>query len=132
MTTLFHFTCDHGHTGIQASAGLVIPPARRNPAAVRRVERLMPPQMLGITWWTDLELPDRYVLGLTSDTLSCDRTTHRYRATGPIAAVPFLSWSRQQNQAVRAWCDILPGLPCHWWVAPTPQAAVLDQLQAVA
>lgn len=132
MKTLYHFTCDHGHAGIQASGGLVIPPASRNPAAVARVESLMPPQMLGITWWTDLELPDRYVLGLTSDTLPCDRTTHRYRATGTVVAIPFLMWLRVQNHTVRRWCDILPGYPMHWWVASSPQAAVLDQLEVVA
>lgn len=111
---LYHYTCAHGLEGIGTEGTGV----------------LMPHQ--GLVWLTDLEAPFREALGLTSYTLSCDRTAHRFRAVDGLHAV--MPWVQFRREAVppdrRAWAAALeaaPGaMPRHWWVCALPLLAVFD------
>jgi hypothetical protein len=104
LPPLFHYTCDHGHQGIgEGPAGILLPND-------------------GLVWLTDLESPVREALGLTSHTLSCDRTQYRYRATAALAHVrPWTEARRQVRREVREALEAAPGaMPMHWWVSAWP------------
>jgi hypothetical protein len=128
MTTLYHYTCEHTRAAIGASGHLM--PMRMH--APQAVERIPPeyPWLADTVWLTDLAEPDRGALGLTSFTLSCDRTAVRYVADNP-PAVPFHDWSRGLARDVRK--AMLRGLvytepearPASWWVATEPVAVRL-------
>lgn len=111
---LYHFTCDHGHE--QIDRNIV-------PAAVLTSRASGGPGDLA--WFTDLTVPQRDALGLTSHILSCDRTVHRYRATDATDLVPwigvrrFYPWAEELESA--------PGArPRHWYVADVPIPVVYD------
>jgi hypothetical protein len=102
MTALYHYTCSHRLPGI-LKAGLVKP----NPVT-------------GWAWFTDLDVPVRDALGLTSDMLGCDRTEHRLTVLdgGPV---PYVSIRRQLPRLMREGLESSPGaLLMHWWVSPQP------------
>lgn len=112
LPTLYHYTCDHGHQGIGSGTGVLL--AR------------------GLAWLTDLEVPIRDALGLTSVILSCDRTRHRYRATDALEHVR--PWMEVRRQVPAAWVEALettPGAaPRHWWVSSWPVMVEYDPLGA--
>lgn len=103
---LWHYTCDHGAVGIRWEG--VIRPGLHLLLGVR------------IAWFTDLERADRVAVGLTSDTLACDRMAHRFAVPG--GAVEW--WPRAARRlrvpsAVRS--ELETGrLPAHWWVSFSP------------
>lgn len=66
---LWHFTCDHFATQIVAVGALV---PHRHPYF---------PSLGRVVWLTSQPNPERYLVGLTSDTLDCDRMAHRFRVT---------------------------------------------------
>lgn len=108
--TLYHYTCEHGYQGIGASpAGVLLPNA-------------------GLVWLTDLDVPVREALGLTSHTLSCDRTAYRYRAIAALAHVrPWSQARRSVPRDVREALESAPGvLPMHWWVSAWPVLVQFD------
>lgn len=106
MSDLWHYTCDHGHERIDAS-GSVIPGAFQT-------GRFDTPGVYA--WFTDLSVPIRDGLGLTSQILTCDRTAHRYRVTDPTGIVPWSSVRRSCE-----WAEELEAAegarPRHWFVA---------------
>lgn len=116
--SLYHYTCLHSAPGILAS-GLLTPNSHP----------LCPPAKgeapLGFVWLTDLAAPDRLGLGLTSKTLACDRTQHRFEAA---AANRARRWSQARETlppSFVAALESVPGVkPAHWWVSLAPVAVV--------
>jgi hypothetical protein len=104
MSELWHFTCADGHAGIQRS-GMVYPMATLTTKPVGGLGHF--------AWFTDLAEPDREALGLTSVTLSCDRTTHRYRV---LSTFGVFWWPLGGNPE---WTALLTGDPSHWWASRT-------------
>jgi hypothetical protein len=111
---LFHFTCDHGAEGIRESGVIQI----------HRAPFELAPAVL---WLTDLEVPNRNGLGLTSKILSCDRTAHRFEVKNPRAVFHWneakrLYFPREQVEALES----TPGaMPMHWYVSGIPQEVIL-------
>lgn len=103
---LWHYTCDHGAEGIRRE-GLIRPNAH-------------PLLRLPIAWFTDLDPAHRFEIGLTSDTLACDRMAHRF----PVAPEGVEWWPKAARRlavpaSVRAELEV-GRLPAHWWVSLTP------------
>lgn len=101
--TLYHYTCAHRAQKIRET-GRIDP----NPAGY------------GFAWFTDLEHPTATALGLTRETLDCDRTETRFE----IPADKAVRWGKVRNHVPRHWRDALelaPGAePRHWYVATEP------------
>lgn len=111
-THLYHYACAHAAPQIRRS-GVVRP----NPMAA-----------LQLAWFTDLAVPDRDKLGLTSMMLACDRTEFRFLvAADDDRIVPWPVWCRVQGVGRRARerYEASPGAaPLHWWVAAEPVEVV--------
>ena len=113
MTTLYHYTCDHGAAGI-ARDGWVSPLSDR-------VESPYP--QADFAWFTDLDTPIREALGLTSHILSCDRTAHRFKVTDATEVARYLDVRR--NLPSLHDLELAPGaMPAHWWIASEPVPVV--------
>ena len=110
---LFHYTCDHGALGIRRD-GEIHPGATLSSSPPDLGQRL--PQTLFV-WLTDLETPNRLALGLTSHTLKCDRTQHRFEVEVDDTILPWVRLRRflpMLHHLERA-----PGaLPMHWFLSP--------------
>lgn len=105
---LYHYTCDHGADGIRREG--VIRPNRHVILGV------------GVVWLTDLDVPYREALGLTSHILSCDRTAHRLEVVCPWA-VWWPRYARGLPSSARWAVESAAGMaPVHWWVATEPVA----------
>lgn len=107
---LYHYTCDYGRKGITEDQAL-----RGNPHPFL-------PDAGPIIWLTDLDAPDVAALGLTGQTISCDRTRYRFVVETDRA----LHWPRAARvlctPAVRRAFDWAPGaMPMHWWVVIGPE-----------
>ena len=100
--TLYHYTCDDGRRAIGD-------------------EGLLKPWSHGVVWLTDLELPFREPLGLTSYVLGCDRSQHRYRVTDETTCVPWVKFARRDRSI-----EIEGTKPMHWWVSEEPVPVVYD------
>ena len=119
VPTLWHYTCDHGHAVLGAGAVSLVPG--------HRLSAITP-----VYWWpsrfvwlTDMAVPAREPLGLTSHALDCDRTAHRYRVTDTADCVKWLIARRP----FRHEAHILetPGTrPAHWWISGVPVPAEYD------
>lgn len=107
---LFHYTCDDRFPMILADGQLVPGPD-------------------GMVWLTDLTVPIRLALGLTSRTLSCDRTAHRVSVD--TEGQPILWWpnARRSMLATSTIDDAYTltrleraegARPSHWWVSVVP------------
>lgn len=118
MTALYHYTCDHGHSLID---GVVIP------ATFQTQDALGGPGEYA--WFTDLSVPIRDALGLTSTILDCDRTAHRYRVLDAECIRPW----REARRVYRWGVDLeqAPGArPAHWYVSTEPVPVVYDPIPA--
>lgn len=110
MLLLYHYTCDHGDKGIREDGVL-----RGN---VHPWMRAAGP----IVWLTDMEVPDARALGLTSFSLSCDRTAHQFGVDTDQAEHWPVAARRLCTPAVRRGLDFAPGArPMHWWVFLGPE-----------
>lgn len=107
--TLWHYTCDHAWMRIGSRGWLKPGPD-------------------GFIWLTDLDVPHRDGLGLSSAFIECDRTAHRYRVEPGHDAHPFV---RMQHAFDPARWDALMrvpgGLVRHWYVAAVLVRATLDE-----
>lgn len=106
MTRLFHYTCQHAALGIR-STGKVQPQPQ--------------PVLEGafLSWWTDLDVPHREALGLTSLTLKCDRTECRFEAADTSQITRWTAVRHLPRGA--AALERAPGaMPAHWWIAGKP------------
>lgn len=114
---LFHYTCDHGRAAIGPS-GFVVPIRVHSPEAAARLPVELA-WMGEVSWFTDMAVPDRIALGLTSAMQPCDRTAFRYRVTDAAECLP---WSVAYRLLPRdAWrLTVGDHLPGRWWVAWEP------------
>lgn len=120
MRALYHFTCDHGRRGIN---GTVIPATFQDQRFIGTPGEY--------AWFTDLAIPIRDALGLTSTTLSCDRTKHRYRVLESSAIHPWTEARRTYSWG--ADLERAPGArPMHWFVATEAVSVVYDPIVAKA
>jgi hypothetical protein len=105
--TYYHFTCDHGAHGIQRT-GVLLP--HRHPLLSKK-----------LVWLTDLAVPDRWGLGLTSNWITCDRTLNRVSVQSTATIVPWRGWALLY-EIPGALLDVLEEntRPDHWWVSETP------------
>jgi hypothetical protein len=100
---LYHYTCeDHGRPGIERDGYL-----RPN---------IHPLLGEALVWATDLDEPFREALGLTSHSLSCDRTACRYEVQ-PWSFVPWHRYARRLYVEQREALEIPGTMPRHWWVS---------------
>lgn len=112
---LWHFTCSHSVASINRLGSL-----RPHPHPL--LER-------SLVWLTDLEEAWREALGLTSHTLMCDRTEHRFEAIDTSTAVWWPTYARQHRipAHVRSALEDEPGvMPVHWWVSDQPVPVKAD------
>lgn len=108
---LYHYTCEHGHHLIQ----------KERPTLLR-----VHPKLKWL-WLTDLAQPDREALGLTSHTITCDRTRYRYAVlpTGDIHR--WVDVRREFSPQVRdALENTHHAAPMHWWLSFTNLQAQFD------
>jgi hypothetical protein len=126
----WHYTCDHGHRGISVDGKLVTPVTLAKSTAYERWPAWRR-ALLDIIWMTDLDAPDRAALGLTRNTIPCDRTAHRYRVVG-YNPIRYADFRRDLPKRLRDHLEEAPGvLPMHWWMAYTPVPVVYDPILAV-
>ena len=113
MTTLWHFTCDHGYSGLGERGRL------------RPNKHTMLPGLGSLIWLTDDPAPDRDAVGLTSQFLTCDRMLYRYRVLTPGRCV---KWTALRHRADPDTRQVLEsyGEPETWWISFEPLVAVLD------
>lgn len=116
---LFHFTCSHFELPIRA-VGAVIP--HRHPWF---------PSLGAVAWFTTDQWADPDRTGLTSSTLSCDRTRFRFRVTEAEQCLPWCEvrdymvgvqqagFTAQQLKNFERF-----GAPETWWISPTPVPVV--------
>ena len=107
---LFHYTCEHGQTAILLD-GEVLRPGND-----------------GFVWLTDLDYPFRDALGLTSNTLRCDRTKYRFDVDmvelDPNDVIPWWVLRREVDPlAVRQLESARGAMPMHWWLVVEPVKA---------
>lgn len=102
---LWHFTCEHAAIRIL------------NDATLR-------PQRGGLSlgiWLTDLPVPPRRALGLTSHTLRCDRMEYRFEVPDPVDVVPWLVLEPAMPAAIRELSETPGAMPAHWFLTAFPQ-----------
>lgn len=105
---LWHYTCEHSRSRIGE-------------------EGWLQPFASGLVWLTDLDVPVREALGLTSMLLTCDRTTYRYRVLDPSIGVPWTKVRRDFPAEHRDELESAPGaMPMHWFVSALPVHVVLE------
>lgn len=110
---IWHWTCHHQAPMIRTD-GLVKPHPQ---PLLRGVE---------LSWWTDLGAEHRFELGLTSNTLRCDRMETRFQAARPetLTHWPVAARALHVPRAVRD--ELEAGrLPAHWWIALEPVEVIL-------
>jgi hypothetical protein len=96
---LYHWTCTEGAAGIRGDI--------RGDGLVRPFPDL------------PFRTPStRRALGLTSQTLACDRMSRRFIVAHPERLISWEEWAAEHGAA--EWADLAPGLPAHWWVADRP------------
>lgn len=107
-TALYHFTCAHSAPRIQRSG------------------ELRPHQhpLLGtsLVWLTDLAVPDRHALGLTSNWITCDRTAVRISVPAHAGGlVPWRKWAYWHRVPPPLLDALEDGARYdRWWVCDVP------------
>jgi hypothetical protein len=129
--TLWHYTCEHGRRAL-GETGTLLPAALQSGVDVTRI-RARHRWLLQVAWATDLDAPDIAGLGLTNETISCERWRHRYRITNESAFAPWHSYARTLPVSERDLLETATGaLPAHWWVATLPAVAVYSPVLVTA
>jgi len=106
-SVFFHFCCDHSAALIRAE-GIVKPMVGHPYLGGAR-----------LVWLTDLAEPGRDELGLTSETLSCDRTKWRVTVRGEAVWWPTWAHRHKIGLSVRGLLESY-GQPRRWWVSEQP------------
>lgn len=82
------------------------------------------PGLDGFVWLTDLDVPDRRGLGLTSRILSCDRTECRFVVDEPIEVERWIDVRRALPRPLVRDLEADPRvLLAHWYLTAHAQAA---------
>ena len=119
--TLLHYTCAHVRQRLGRRA--MLRPQRQPHLGDRR-----------LLWLTEQAVPDRLALGLTSQSLDCDRLQHRY-LVDTLDAEPWLAYAQRTGLPpdARARLEAVDGAqPSTWWVLETSALGVLDRAYAGA
>ena len=122
MSALYHYTCDHGAELIEREGHVkslydVLGGDEGDGNALMNI----PQSHFG--WFTDLAEPNREALGLTSITLGCDRTAHRFRVTDATEVTWWLD-VRRYHPILWHLEEADGAMPAHWWLATEPVPAV--------
>jgi hypothetical protein len=131
--TLYHYTCEHGREGI-GDKGEVRSIREFDVAAFATLNRRGLGLWALLSWFTDLDTPVREVLGLTSESITCDRTQYRYRVTDTGECEPWVGSSVRKfiGKQHGGFLERLElsghALPMHWWVAIEPVPVVYDPI----
>lgn len=106
---LYHFTCEHGKSGI-SKTGVLIP-------NMHPFMRSLGP----LLWLTDEAEPTRESAGLTSSWITCDRMAYRYIVQSKAA----IRWLAIRGRAPKEVVKTLEsfGKPESWWIARRPLLA---------
>lgn len=106
--TFYHYTCRHSLAKMTPDVYGVI-----------TLEPLSPG---GLLWVTDLAVPERRGLGLTSQILNCDRTEYRLEL---LDGSSVRRWVDVRRSFRGLWdLELAPGaLPMHWFVSTSPERA---------
>jgi hypothetical protein len=122
---LYHYTCSHSAEALGTEPGgpVVLLLAARElvelPGSV--------PWPGWFVWLTDMATPHANALGLTRETIQCDRTRYRYRVVNAPELTRWVAIRRLFPPEALEWLEAAPGArPMHWWVSPGPVAAVYD------
>ncbi len=108
---MFHFSCDHGAPGIEATGEI-----RPNYNPLLELE---------LAWFTDLPHPTRDDVGLTSEyILKCDRTKHRFEVD-PDLVTPWFSSPLRARKPILVLDLESYGKPKHWFYSLRP-VPILD------
>jgi hypothetical protein len=109
--TFYHYTCSH-------SLAKMTPDVY----GVRTLEPMSPG---GLLWVTDLEVPIREALGLTSQIINCDRTEYRLELLDPSTV---RRWVDVRRSFRELWdLEMAPGaMPMHWFISTSPERAILS------
>lgn len=114
---LYHYTCRDSATLIDRDGHLLPMPQVQLGGPVRLV------------WLTDLAVPDRDALGLTSHTLSCDRTECQYTVDCP-RPIPWSDWADLHGVHWQTRRELEQGRkPQHWYVWPARIAVVAKEME---
>jgi hypothetical protein len=115
--SLYHYTCDHGRDALGDEGWL-----RTGHALNPKTSHLW---QAGYIWLTDLSVPIKDALGLTSNFIHCDRTEHRYLIDPAFEYVtPYMSIRKHLSFAKRMQLEESPGArPMHWYVTRVPVLA---------
>ncbi len=110
IPVLYHFTCNHGHSGIERTRILL-------PNTHPLMRNLGP-----LLWLTDMaEPPSKESVGLTNSWTTCDRLAYRYIVRCKAA----VHWSLVRARAPKDIVETLEsfGQPEHWWIVRRPVTA---------
>lgn len=120
MIVLRHFTCAHTHATL-GDEGVLLP------GATLRPDRLASWAPSHYVWATNLRLPLREALGLTSNYTHCDRTEYRY-LIDPDDQHLFVPWVKiRRTVEHHQLLESAEGArPAHWWVSPEPVRVTLE------
>jgi len=109
---LYHYTCGHGRDGILADG------------YVRPNTHVYLPMLPPFIWLTDLDVPTREALGLTSVWLTCDRTEYRFdfelSDESGVRHWPAVAHDARLPRPVRDLLEDGGALPQHWYVLGKP------------
>jgi hypothetical protein len=130
VRSLWHYTCDHGRQALGQS-GTLLPISLLDKDARDKLPDYLK-MLAAVIWFTDLAVPQVEALGLTMNTISCDRTKYRYRAISTYSigrytsARPSWVWNKQ----LCAELEGVPGAkPEHWWIAYGPIPVIYDPIK---
>ena len=128
--TFYHYTCDHGREDIGDQGELLSLALLRPKALLSAGEDWVLRRQL--IWVTDLAEPDIEGLGLTSETLTCERWRHRYRITNERPIQRFSDMQHRFSAYVQA--SLLAGnaRPEHWFVSWVPLPVVYEPIEVPA
>jgi hypothetical protein len=108
LTELYHYTCHERHMLIGDEGWL-----KPSPTTL-------------LLWATDLDVPMREALGLTSQVLECDRGEYRYKIVDTEKFVPWMAVRKNFRPEFVETLEHVDGvMPRHWWVAARPALARL-------
>ena len=105
--TLYHFTCEHGHSRI-SQTNILLP-------NIHPFMRSLGP----LLWLTDLASPpSKESVGLTGQWTTCDRMAYRYI----VHCKARVHWFSLRGRAPKEVVTTLEsyGQPEHWWVVRRP------------
>jgi hypothetical protein len=127
---LYHYTSIESARQIDYD-GYLYPIRTLDPQAIVSMPEAMQP-LFDLIWATDLPVPDRDGLGLTSHSIDVDRTTVRYRILNTSLLVPWGRIRRTVDARLRDGLELAAGaMPRHWWASADPSVTRIPVIRDV-